>query len=123
MSCLAFAAITADGILCEYVQDILRFGSVGEPVSYLSPYPFLTLLIPRHNVLWYVFLAYGSNALLTVYSENVLHGRKASMLTTGTRNLVGRVPFSASCAHLGLCKVLERHVVGDACKDVLDCAA
>ena len=42
MSCLAFAAITADGILCEYVQDILRFGSVGEPVSYLSPYPFLT---------------------------------------------------------------------------------
>ena len=122
MSGLTFAAITADGILCEYVQDILRFGSVGEPVSYLSPYPFLTLLIPGHNVLWYVFLAYGSNALLTVYSKNVLHGREASMLTTGTRNLVGRIPFSASCAHLGLCKVLERHVVGDACKDVLDCA-
>lgn len=47
----------------------------------------------------------------------------ASMLTTGLRHLVGRVPFSASCAHLGLCKVLERHVVGDACEDVLDCAA
>lgn len=122
MSCLAFAAITADGILCEYVQDILRFGSVGEPVSYLSPYPFLPLLIPGHNVLRYAFLAYGSNAFLTMYSENVLHGREASMLTTGTRNLVGRVPFSASCAHLGLCKVLERHVVGDACEDVLDCA-
>ena len=44
----------------------------------------------------------------------------ASMLTTGTRNLVGRIPLSASCAHLGLCKVLERHVVGDACEDVLD---
>ena len=85
MSCLAFAAITADGILCEYVQDILRFGSVGEPVSYLSPYPFLTLLIPGHNVLWYVFLAYGSNALLTVYSENVLHGREAPMFATGLR--------------------------------------
>lgn len=123
MSCLAFAAITADGILCEYVQDILRFGSVGEPVSYLSPYPFLTLLIPGHNVLRYVFLAYGSDTFLTVYSENVLHSREAPMLTTGTRNLVGRVPFSASCAHLGLCKVLERHVVGDACKDVLDRAS
>lgn len=120
MSCLAFAAITADGILCEYVQDILRFGSVGEPVSYLSPYPFLTLLIPGHNVLRYVFLAYGSNALLTVYSENVLHGREAAMLATGLRHSVGRIPFSASCTHLGLCKVLERHVVGDACEDVLD---
>lgn len=44
----------------------------------------------------------------------------ASMLTTGLRHSVGRVPFSASCAHLGLCEVLERHVVGDACEDVLD---
>lgn len=58
-----------------------------------------------------------------MYSENVLHSREAAMLTTGTRNSVGRIPFSASCAHLGLCKVLERHVVGDACEDVLDCAA
>ena len=123
MSCLAFATITADGILCEYVQDILRFGSVGEPVSYLSPYPFLTLLIPGHNVLRYAFLAYGSDTFLTVYSKNVLHSREAAMLPTGLRHLVGRVPFSASCAHLGLCKVLERHVVGDASKDVLDCAA
>ena len=123
MSCLAFATITADGILCEYVQDILRFGSVGEPVSYLSPYPFLTLLIPGHNVLWYAFLAYGSYTLLTVYSKNVLHSREASMLTTGLRHSVGRVSLSASCAHLGLCKVLERHVVGHACEDVLDCAA
>ena len=123
MSCLAFATITADGILCEYVQDILRFGSVGEPVSYLSPYPFLTLLIPGHNVLWYVFLAYGSDTFLTVYSENALHSREASMLTTGLRHSVGRISLSASCAHLGLCKVLERHVVGDACEDVLDCAS
>lgn len=120
MSCLTPAAITAEGILCEYVQDILRSGSVGEPVSYLSPYPFLTLLIPGHNVLRYVFLAYGSDTFLTVYSKNVLHSREASMLTTGLRHSVGRVPFSASCAHLGLCKVLERHVVGDACEDVLD---
>lgn len=123
MSCLALAAITAEGILCEYVQDILRFGSVGEPVSYLSPYPFLTLLIPGHNVLRYVFLAYGSDTFLTVYSKNVLHGREASMLTTGPRHSVGRVTLSASRTHLGLCKVLERHVVGDACEDVLDCAA
>lgn len=86
VSCLAFAAIAADGILCEYVQDILRSGSVGEPVSYLSPYPFLTLLIPGHNVLRYAFLAYGSNALLTMYSENVLHGREAPMLSTGLRH-------------------------------------
>lgn len=86
VSCLAFAAITADGILCEYVQDILRFGSVGEPVSYLSPYPFLTLLIPGHNVLRYVFLAYGSDTLLTVYSKNVLHSREAAMLATGLRH-------------------------------------
>lgn len=85
VSCLAPTAITAEGILCEYVQDILRSGSVGEPVSYLSPYPFLTLLIPGHNVLRYVFLAYGSNALLTMYSENVLHGREAPMFATGLR--------------------------------------
>lgn len=58
-----------------------------------------------------------------MYSENVLHSREASMLSTGFRHLVGRVPFSASCAHLGLCKVLERHVVGDACEDVLDRAS
>lgn len=44
----------------------------------------------------------------------------ASMLTTGLRHSVGRVSFSTSCAHLGLCKVLERHVVGHACEDVLD---
>lgn len=85
MSCLTPAAITAEGILCEYVQDILRSGSVGEPVSYLSPYPFLTLLIPGHNVLRYVFLAYGSDTFLTVYSKNVLHGREAPMFATGLR--------------------------------------
>lgn len=86
VSRLAPAAITTESILCEYVQDILRFGSVGEPVSYLSPYPFLTLLIQGHNVLWYAFLAYGSDTFLTVYSENVLHSREAAMLSTGLRH-------------------------------------
>lgn len=58
-----------------------------------------------------------------MYSENVLHGREASMFTTGLRHSVGRISLSASCTHLGLCKVLERHVVGHACEDVLDCAS
>lgn len=86
MSCLTPASIATEGILCEYVQDILRFGSVGKPVSYLSPYPFLTLLIPGHNVLRYVFLAYGSDTFLTVYSKDVLHGREAAVLATGLRH-------------------------------------
>lgn len=67
--------------------------------------------------------AYSLYGHLTCRRDDFLHSREAAMLATGLRHLVGRISFSASCAHLGLCKVLERHVVGDACEDVLDCAS
>lgn len=64
--------------------------------------------------------AYSLYGHLTRRCDDFLHGREAAVLTPGLRHSVGRVTFSASCAHLGLCEVLERHVVGDACEDVLD---
>ena len=108
--------------LYSYRQYLTGRHTVHEGIRYRTIYvPILLLVICQH--LYMRRTAYILYGHLARRCDDFLHGRETSMLTTGTRNLVGRVTFSASCAHLGLCKVLERHVVGDACEDVLDCAA
>jgi hypothetical protein len=105
--------------LYSYRQYLIGRHSVHEGICYRTIYV-LILLIVICQYLYMLRAAYSLYGHLTRRCDDFLPGREAAVLTTGLRHLVGRVPFSASCAHLGLCKVLERHVVGDACEDVLD---
>lgn len=105
--------------LYSYRQYLTVRHSVHEGVCYRTVYVLILLVVICQH-LYMLRAAYSLYGHLTCRCNDFLHGREAAMLTTGLRHSVGRVTFSASCAHLGLCKVLERHVVGDACEDVLD---
>lgn len=107
--------------LYSYRQYLTVRHSVHEGICYRTIYVLILLIVICQH-LYMLRAAYSLYGHLTCRCDDFLHGREAPMLTTGLRHSVGRVTFSASCAHLGLCKVLERHVVGDACEDVLDCA-
>lgn len=108
--------------LYSYRQYLAVRHSVHEGICYRTIYVLILLVVICQH-LYMLRAAYSLYGHLTCRCDDFLHGREASMLTTGLRHSVGRVTFSASRTHLGLCKVLERHVVGDACEDVLDCAS